>query len=270
MLSGFLVLAVVFCILDFGLGFDEQTLDHYASIIFPPYVVLCLLLIATLPLLKIKQAKIDLKNYDFSYPDPEECQLSFKSCIPLEKIYSIAGPFDADETVTLRGEEVDKYMEQIHRENVISVELIGKDFDFQQFSVIDPTDKNNLFEIKKEMKGDNGFEITLSSVHSVEFTKEGIWANGLFYPYDKVKAVFSAFCHSYIDVMWHFNNCVCADVTFFLGEDKLITNFALSGNILAIADRFNIEIENRNVADYIVNNPEQAFKQLALKGKITL
>ena len=269
MFSGFLVLAIVFCILDFGLGYDEQTLDHYASIVFPSYCAICLLLLATLPLLKVKQAKIDLRNYDFSHHNPEECQLSFKSCIPLEKIYCIAGPFDDDETVDFRGAEVDRYMEQINKENIVSVELLDKDFDFHQFGVIDVTDKNNLFQIKKEKNG-NSLEITLNAVNSVEFTNEGITANGVFYPYDKVKAEFNAFCHSYIDVMWHFDNCICADVTFSLGSDELYTNFALSGNILAIADKFNIEIENRNIADYIISNPERAFKQLALKGKITL
>lgn len=261
-LGGMLIIVIVFLVLAYGFKWDDDVLDYYACIIVPSFIALILLLLAFLPLCRVKQAKISLQNYDFSYCPVEDCKLSYSNRVLSEKLFCSASPFDTDDIVTLKGEEVDAYLEQFCNENVYSVEIFNRD-EFQPFEVIDYTEENYIYEIKKTTDGKGGLEITLSAVHTVEFHEDGITANSLFYPYEKVKALF----YAYFSV----DKGVNAAINFYLSEEQgIIASFALSGNILAIADKFNIEIENRNIADYIISNPERAFKQLALKGKIIL
>lgn len=261
-LGGMLIIVIVFLVLAYGFKWNDDTLDYYASIIVPSYCALILLLLAFLPLCRVKQAKISLQNYDFSHCPVEDCKLSYSNRVLTEKLYCSASPFDTDEAVTLKGEETDAYLEQFVNENVYSVEIINVD-EFQPFAVIDCTEENNLFEIKKTTDGKGGLEVTLSAIHTVEFSEEGITANGLFSPYEKVKALFYAY--------FIMDTGINAFINFYLcDEEDIIASFALGGNILAVADRFGIEIENRETADYIMRNPEKASRQLALKNKIKL
>lgn len=254
-LGGMLIIVIVFLVLAYGFKWDDDVLDYYAGIIVPSFIALILLLLAFLPLCRVKQAKISLQNYDFSYCPVEDCKLSYSNRVLSEKLFCSASPFDTDEIVTLKGEEVDAYLEQFCNENVYSVEIFNRD-EFQPFEVID-----YVYEIKKTTDGKGGIEVTLSAVHTVEFHEDGITANGLFYPYEKVKALF----YAYFSV----DKGVNAAINFYLSEEEdIIASFALSGKILAVADRFGIEIEDRATADYVMRNPEKAFKKLAFWNRI--
>ncbi len=90
------------------------------------------------------------------------------------------------------------------------------------------------------------------------FDKNGIRLNDEFYYYN------------------HFSKTLITDneflriniyVVFYLDEENALS-MRLDSRILKVLERFNVELNNQKVLEYIINNKEEAFKQIYTRGYI--
>lgn len=221
-------------------------------------LALCFIL---LPVLRVKQAKLDIANYDFTPVTPDECEGTFENVLPIERYYFDAAPFDEDEKITLNGgEALGEYLAQYDLNGYKGMEFLGRTGEFTPFYLFDfsANENNTAFVAEKKMMENGQLQMTLYAAYSLSFTPEGITANGKSYSYSEVKAMCDAMFTGFAS---------SARIFILLGED-MNASFAIGGKIMALLDKYGVRLENREVADYIMNDPPRAFRQIALQTKL--
>ncbi|MGN0818344.1 MAG: hypothetical protein ACI4L9_05175, partial [Candidatus Coproplasma sp.] len=183
--------------------------------------------------------------------------------IPLFRYYFTPSPFDDNESVTLHGKQAEEeYFKQFltRPENYLGMEQLGENYAFTPFFLVNSDESLQIFIAEKEIVDEN-LTVTEYVVFELTFTREGILANGRTFEYDKVSA----------RADWLYTDETGASVRVLIKlSEELTASFAIGGRIAAIIDKYGIEVENREIFDYIMRDHANAFIQIAVKNKIML
>jgi hypothetical protein len=207
---------------------------------------------------------LDIKNYDFSPYTPTDSDEKFNFSSPMERYYFTLSPFDEEESVTLTGSKaISNYFKQFTRERFLGVEYLGETGEFVPFFISDFTAKkwdtgeNSVYTMTKKIEGDR-LIVTATAVFDLTFEKDGVKVGDKYYDYSHVLARADA----------QFTGYSSAARIYMLCSDELMASFAIGGRIVSLLKKHKISLENNKLIDYIMSNPNNAFKQIALHKKL--
>lgn len=221
------------------------------------------MLFGIIPKLKRAQAKEDFANYDFTpYISADEREI-FHQEYHICRYTFTPSPFDSDESVLLSTEKaIDDYMSQFTHERYLNLEhkehaLNSSPFFIASYFPDEVFKEGVTTRVEKQVCGDRE-TVDLYDIHHAEFAVDGVRVGEKLYPYEEVTAnIVTGFCKET-------GFTVCARMLVFLSDDGYIS-FKLTRRIAAIADRFGIEMNNRDILDYFLADPARAFEQTALQ-----
>lgn len=229
---------------------DENALNIY---------YICLILVfcfgnliyafALLPALRKKYGieslkKIDLSPYDAT--DREVYEYTYT-----EIFHLLAEPFDEEETLILDNSSAQTFYEDMAKRLICwETDIDG----FQSFTLrIDDDNelRNITYEINKKISGDR-LEVTVKTRAELAFTPDGLEIAGKHYDYGNV----SARCHA---------GFIKSDfrIGIFLQTDDCTAYFALCGKIIAIVRKYGISLENPELLEFILEDPDRAYAEIA-------
>lgn len=219
------------------------------------------ILFAIIPFCRAKQAMLDFENYDFSPYTPEEIE-TFSHTFQTEKYYFTPSPFDDDEgTIELTcGKAADDYFSQFAPERLKCVEELRAIGEFMPFNIFDFDDE--YFNGTVEKRNEGGYvTVTVTEKPEITFTPDGVHFGGKVFTYEQCETyVFAEFIQPYASVS--------VSATIIL-SDVCAVSFAFGTRIMGVIDKHKIVVHDRELADFILSDPERAFRLLGLKRKIS-
>lgn len=224
-------------------------------------VAALLIILLIIPLCRVKQAMLDFKNYDFSPYAPKETE-TFSYTLQTEKYYFTPSPFDDDEGIIelSSGKAADDYFSQFTPERLKRVEELRAEGEFIPFNVFDFNDEYFNGSAEKRNEGEY-VTVTVTEKPEITFADDGVHIGEKIFTYDRCEAyIFAEFVQPYASVS--------VSATIIL-SDEYAASFAFGTRITGIIDKHEIAVQNRELADFILSDPERAFRILGLKGKIS-
>lgn len=221
------------------------------------YIVVLLII----PLCRAKQAMLDLKNYDFSPYTPVDTE-TFSQSAQTERYYFTPSPFDDDEGIVQLsgGKAAEDYFSQFAPERLKCVEELRSSGELSPFTVFDFNDEYFIGTVEKRNEGEY-VTVTVTENPEITFATDGVHIGENRFDYEQCEAyIVAGFVPPYARVS--------ASVNIFLSDD-CAASFAFGTRIMSIIDRHKIAVRNRELADFILSDPERAFRLLGLKGKIS-
>jgi hypothetical protein len=195
-------------------------------------------------------------------PTDEEEKFNYSS--PMERYYFTLSPFDEAESVTLTGgKAIVEYFKQFTPERFLGVEYLGKTGEFVPFFISDFTSKewntgdNSVYTMTKTIDGDK-LILTVTAEYNLSFASDGITVGEKHFDYSNVLARADA----------QFTGFSSAARIYMLCSDELMASFALGGRIVSLLKKYKISMENYSLIDYIMANPDYAFRQIALHKRL--
>ncbi len=209
--------------------------------------------------LKKAQARKDFARYDFSpytSADDEIFECDYHLC----RYTVAASPFDEDTVTAFKSVESAKDFLSQH----FAQKLLRMD-DYYQGAEKSPFFIGYFFkgsdgitvQIDKKTDGETT-TLDLTERHCAIFTDEGLKVGEKLYPYPGLQAELIAGFGKDTDFF------VNVRLLIFL-DDEGYLSFEISSRIAETVKRFNIEIVNRDMYDYVLADPLHAFKQTALQ-----
>ena len=249
----------------FIFGFMVSSLPaRVVEIVF--YVCIGILIAVTftvpviIPLCRVKQALLDMENYDFSHYSPKETE-TFSLTLTTEKYYFTPSPFDDDEGIIelSGGKAADDYFSQFAPDRLQLVENLQDNGTFMPFYIFDVN--NNYFHGSVEKRKEDGcVTVTVTEKPEITFDADGVHLGGQTFPYETCEAiVYAGFVQPYARAS--------AGVYVILNEETAAV-FAFGTRIMSIIDKHKIPVKNRETADFILTDPEKAFRRIGLRGKL--
>lgn len=219
------------------------------------------IILVVIPLCRAKQAMLDLKDYDFSPYTPEETE-TFSQTVRTEKYYFTPSPFDDDEGVIelKSGEAAEDYFSQFSIDRLQCFEELHANGELVPFNVFDIT--NDYFEgtVEKRREGEY-ITVTVTEKPTVTFAPDGIHLGEKIFAYEQCEAhIFAEFVNLYTHAS--------VSVNIVLSDD-CAASFAFGTRIMSIIDKHKITVKDRELADFILADPERAFRLIGLKRKIS-
>ncbi|MDE7379671.1 MAG: hypothetical protein K2N14_01340 [Clostridia bacterium] len=265
MLPSYIALLIAIGVILFTMmlcGAEQKTVEIAVYICIAVMLMVSFGILDLIPHFRAKQAKIDLSNYDFNPYTPTDGEEVFEYVVPLEKYVFTAEPFDEDSDVELDSDDaLTTYLSQYNPNNLLEMEQLGSVGSFAPFFTLYMNDngesRSPVMIANKRVKG-SLTEFTISYKYSAVFSEEGLTLNDEFFPYDKVAAQVDAY---------FFEFAVSARVIVICG-DKCIASFAVGTKIAAVLKKYGISIDNPEMLEYILNDPDRAFRQIGLQGKL--
>lgn len=268
LLAGYFAFALLlFAVVEITAYFTGGKFAELAVFLFLAFLVCGSLITAfvILPEIKVRQAKINLKNHDFSpYDDAEEEK--FFAEIPFARYYFEPSPFDAEEFIILHGDgELKNYLNQFVSSpgRLLGMENLKSKWDFDAFYISDWSlaEKNNsIYSAEKKFEGE-ALCVTLSCRDEVIFKEDGVLAQGKFFPYSETEAMFvCGFVNGY---------GVIAKIVLHI-SCEMAASFALGTRIASVFRRYNIKTENAEQMNFVLADPEGAFIKVARSGKLKI
>lgn len=213
-----------------------------------------------IPRCRVKQAMLDLQHYDFTPYEAKDTETYLYSAAT-EKYYFTPSPFDDDEgTVELKDiEAVSDYFEQFTPERLKRMDALGVRGDFYPFYVFDFKRQFITHTVEKRREGDF-ITVTVTEKCELTFEEDGIHIGEKVFAYEEMDAFVSAgFIQRYA--------CFAMTLNVAL-SDELAVGFAFGTRIMSIADKHEIKIQAREIADLILSDPKAAFKRIALHNRL--
>lgn len=217
-----------------------------------------------IPKLKRTQAKTDFAESDFTpYISCGEREIFYQEYHICRYTFTVS-PFDSDESILLSTEkELDDYMSQFAHERYLSSEYKEHPLNSSPFFIAHTYSPDEAFKdgvtirVEKLICGSRE-TVDLYDIHRAEFSDDGVRVGEKLYPYEEATAnIVTGFCKET-------GFTVCARMLVFLADDGYIS-FKLTSRIAAIADRFGIQVNNRDILDYFLADPARAYEQTALQ-----
>lgn len=224
-------------------------------------VVALLIILLIIPLCRAKQAMLDFKDYDFSPYTPEETE-TFSYSVQTEKYYFTPSPFDDDEGIIelSGGKAADDYFSQFAPERLKRVEELRASGEFMPFNVFDFNDEYFNGTVEKRNEGEY-VTVTVTEKPEITFAPDGVHLGEKIFKYEQCEAyIFAEFVQPYA--------CTSVSANIILSEDCAVS-FAFGTRIMSIIDKHEIAVNNRELAEFILSNPERAFRLLGKNGKIS-
>ncbi|MCM1438387.1 MAG: hypothetical protein NC131_04140 [Roseburia sp.] len=263
------LLAVMFAAVIALLSFDLPDVVYMIASI--SFVVLLTAasaaVLVSIQFCRVKQALIDLKDYDFTPYTAGETE-TFSSNTKTEKYYFTPSPFDDDEGVVEFSsvKAADDYFCQFAPERLVLFEELREAGAFNPFYVFDFGE--NYFEGEAEKRREGEFvTVTVTEKPKITFSDDGVHIGGKIIAYEETEAViFAGFVQPYA--------CAHVTVTIIL-SDECAAVFAFGTRIMSVIDRHKIPFAeqgaragSREIADYILSDPERAFRRLGRRGNL--
>lgn len=241
-----------------------ETVYMAASLIFLGLLIIAggVIIFIIIPRCRAAQALLDFENYDFAPYTPKESE-TFSYEFKTEKYYFTPSPFDDDEGVVglTDGKSAADYFAQFTPDRLKIVESLHADGEFIPFNVIDYG--NAYFNGYAEKKQEGEYvTVTLTQKPEITFDSDGIrLGERVFKHEDCLAAVSAGFIQS----------DACASVCVLLVlNDECAAVFSFGARIAAIIDKYKIAVENREIFDYVLSDPKEAFRQIGLKRRLKI
>ena len=213
------------------------------------------------PRLRKKQARLDYARCDFTpYISCKESEI-FTCEYHMCRYTMDASPFDEETSLNFKNDsQAREYISQHFAQNLISTYLFENGMEKSPFFIGYHFKGEDGISVRIEKKTDG--EITtldIYEIHTAEFTEEGVKLGEKLIPYKSiddadVKTGFSKDTDFYSAIRLIINH-----------EDGFLS-FQFSSRIAEVVKRFNITVWNKDVFDYVLNNPLRAFEQTALQS----
>ncbi|MDE6691720.1 MAG: hypothetical protein K2K04_07095 [Clostridia bacterium] len=219
------------------------------------------IILVVIPLCRAKQAMLDLENHDFSHYTPKDTE-TFSHVSQTEKYYFTPSPFDDDEGVIefSSGKAADDYFSQFAPERLTCVEELRSSGEYIPFTVFDFNDEYFNGTVEKRNEGEY-VTVTVTEKPEITFAPDGVHLGEKIFAYEECEAyVFAEFVQAYARTS--------VSVNIVLGDD-CAASFAFGTRIMSIIDKHKITVKDRELADFILSDPERAFRLLGLKRKIS-
>ena len=257
------VLCAIVMIVMFSVPFEKAELAVTISGIIAIILFIAISLLVVFyftPLLKKKQARLDYERCDFT-PYISEGESEIFTCEYHMCRYTMdASPFDEETSLNFKNDsQAREYISQHFAQNLISTYLFENGMEKSPFFIGYHFKGEDGISVRIEKKTDG--EITtldIYEIHTAEFTEEGLKLGEKLIPYKSiddadVKTGFSKDTDFY------------AAIRLFINHEDGFLSFQFSSRIAEVVKRFNITVWNKDVFDYVLNNPARAFEQTALQ-----
>lgn len=239
----------------------SETLYKVATIVLIVlFVAASVTIFAIIPLCRKKQAMLDFENYDFSPYTPEETE-TFSQELQTEKYYFTPSPFDDDEGFIelANSEAAEDFFSQFAPERLKCVEQLRANGEFTPFNIFDITNEYFNGTVEKRREGEY-VTVTVTEKPTVIFAPDGVHLGEKVYPYEQCEAhVFAGIVQPYARIS--------ASVTVVLC-DTCAASFAFGTRIMSIIDKHKIKVADREIADFILSDPENAFRKAGFRGEL--
>ena len=254
-----IILAVVSIIL--------RLIDEYRFVV-PCTVMTSLIILSSvaificLSIVRKKELALELKRYDFDLKsaEPKE-QYVFEKDELIETFAVEKSPFDdlngnsavfsgmAGLNELLNGYGIDRANAQMNNQYYDYNVGIGVN-DYSEHAVF-----TNFYA---KSCGEN--EVGIFSAYDVTVDRYGIILNGYRLDFDKSRAEITSY-----NFLFH----VEIYLGLFFEDSDVSIELKLDKDVLAMISKFNINVENRDVLDFILHHKQDAFKEILKRGRIT-
>lgn len=225
------------------------------------FVAASVTVFAIIPFCRAKQAMLDFENYDFSPYDCKDTE-TFSYSFETEKYYFTPSPFDDDEGIIelSNNQAADDYFSQFAPERLKYVEELRAYGEFIPFNIFDFNDEYFEGTVEKRNEGEY-VTVTVTEKPEITFAPDGVHIGGKIFTYEQCETyIFAEFAQPYARVS--------VSVTIILSDDYAVS-FAFGTRIMSIIDKHGIVVRDRELADFVLNDPERAFRLIGLKRKIS-
>lgn len=212
------------------------------------------------PLLKKSQAKRDFALCDFTpYISRDESEI-FTCEYHMCRYTMSASPFDSEVSLTFENnKETEEYISQHFAQTLISTQLYYNGMNKSPFFIHYYFEGDDGVTMRVDKKTDGKIStLDIYEIHTAEFTADGLKLGKKLIPYNlmdsDVKTGFSKDTDFY------------AAIRLFINHEDGFLSFQFSSRIVEIIKRFNIKVWNKDVFDYVLDNPARAFEQTALQS----
>lgn len=213
------------------------------------------------PLLKRKQAKMDFDRYDFNPYTPTENE-EFKCEYLLIRYTIAASPFDENTVKECKNdEEAREYIAQHFAQELLRVDEFYCGTEKSPFFISDSSQNRAGVTVRIDKNTDgNTTTLDLTERHTATFTEDGLIVGDRLYPYSAIEGEVAAAFNKETD----FHVMVRVLLYFKDGDESGgYLSIELSTRIAEIIKRYNINILNTDMLNYILADPRHAFEQTA-------
>ena len=220
------------------------------SIFFVASILVVFLVI--MPKMRVKQARLDIKNYDFTPYVADGEEETFYCEIVVQINYFESSPFGVNsDKRTLKGrQQVEHYLTGLAEENrlnkIMYLDAYDEFISFYTYGTNEPKYTVDLQTDKDQTV------VTIAEQHEATFTDKGLKIGGILFGYKRIIATAEASFSfkTYARIMLDCGNGIGA-------------SFAISPKILAVLNKFGVTVNDRFIADFILNDPASAFYKIA-------
>ncbi|MDE6373799.1 MAG: hypothetical protein K2L72_04795 [Clostridia bacterium] len=249
----FAVLCVVGCIVVEAVSDNQTVTGITAGVLCALLIAVTLILfLAVLPKLQIKQARLDIKNYDFTPYVADGKEETFY-CETVVQI-NCYNPFpfnEEDAQKTFKGwQRVEHYLNGLAEVNRLN-KIIHLDA-YNEFIPLYTYGTNEPKFIVGTQTDNEQTTVTVAEQQKIIFTDDGVKIDDWLFGYKRVIATAEASFSfkTYARIMLDCGNGIGASL-------------AISPRILAVLDKFGVTVNDRFIADFILADPSFAFDKIA-------
>lgn len=212
------------------------------------------------PLLKKAQAKRDFALYDFT-PYISDGESEIFTCEYHMCRYTMdASPFDSEGSLTFKNnQETEEYISQHFAQTLLNTRLYYNGTNLSPFFIHYFFDGGDGISFRVDKKTDGKITtLDIYEIHTAEFTADGLKLGEKLIPYNLIEDA---------DVKTGFSKDTdfYAAIRLFINHENGFLSFQFSSRIAEIIKRYNIKVWNKDVFDYVLDNPARAFEQTALQ-----
>lgn len=253
----FAMLVPMICLMEID---DRKYLPAFLAFV-GVFVLLTAALLISIPFTRKKEVTIELKNYDFdaksARPRDEYIfvQADLAATFPLT-----SSPFDEfkNGNATFSGTDGLRELLDYYGLDIQSGKLHKSIPKYGAVSVGDYTGDARYTNFYADAH-DEG-ELKIYTSYTVIINGDGMSVNGVRFNLKNAHAEI---------ITYNFLMHVHIYLNFTFEDEELTVSLRLSKDVLAIIDKFSITVENRELLDFILNNPQTAFDEILKRGRIT-
>ena len=253
----FAMLVPMICLMEI----DEQKYLPVFLALVGVFVLLTAALLISIPFTRKKEVAIELNKYDFDAKSAKPrdeysfVQADLAATFPLS-----SSPFAEfkNGNATFSGTGGLRELLDYYGLNIESGKLNNSIPDYGAAVVSDYTEDARYTDFYADAHDEGELKIYASA--TVVINQDGISVNGAKFGFEKAHAEI---------ITYNFLMHVQIYLSFTFEDEELTVSLRLSKDGLAIIDKFSITVENRELLDFILNDPQTAFDEILKRGRIT-
>lgn len=253
----FALLVPMICLMEID---DQKYLPVFLACV-GFFVLLTAALLISIPFTRRKEVAIELENYDFDVKSAEPRDKYFFVQAVLAATFPLSSsPFAEfkNGNATFSGTDGLRQLLDYYGLNLESGKLNKSIPEYGAVSVADYSDNARYTDFYADAH-DEG-ELKIYASHTVIVNDDGMSVNGVRLGLKNAHAEI---------ITYNFLMHVQIYLNFLFEDEELTVSLRLSKDVLAIIDKFSITVENRELLDFILNDPQVAFEEILKRGRIT-